>query len=221
MNIVKFVFNPLEENTFVVWDETLEAIIIDAGNSNSKENERLAAFIDEQGLKPVMAVNTHGHFDHILGVQFLKERYGVKFAMSSKDEYLLGMMSENFAYFCSGTTLPAPEIDIDIEHQPSIEFGNTELKIIRTPGHTPGGVCLYHQPSKQMFTGDTLFRESIGRSDLPGGDYHSLMHSILNKLINLGDEVTIYPGHAEKSSIGHESLYNPFVVEAINGEINF
>lgn len=142
MNIVKFVFNPLEENTFVVWDETLEAIIIDAGNSNSEENERLAAFIDEQGLKPVMAVNTHGHFDHILGVQFLKERYGVKFAMSSKDEYLLGMMSENFAYFCSGTTLPAPEIDIDIEHQPSIEFGNTELKIIRTPGHTPGGVCI-------------------------------------------------------------------------------
>ena len=221
MNIVKFVFNPLEENTFVVWDDTLEAIIIDAGNSNAEENERLAAFIDEQGLKPVMAVNTHGHFDHILGVQFLKERYGVKFAMSSKDDFLRGMMSENFAYFCSGTVMPAPEIDVDMEHIPNIQFGDTELKIIRTPGHTPGGVCLYHQPSKRMFTGDTLFRESIGRSDLPGGDYHSLMHSILNKLINLGDEVTIYPGHAEKSSIGHESLYNPFVVEAINGEINF
>ncbi len=221
MNIVKFVFNPLEENTFVVWDETLEAIIIDAGNSNSEENERLAEFIAEQGLRPVMAVNTHGHFDHLLGVQFLKERYGVKFAMSSKDDYLRGMMSENFAYFCSGTVMPAPEIDVDMEHIPSIHFGNTELKIIRTPGHTPGGVCLYHQQSKQMFTGDTLFRESIGRSDLPGGDYHELMHSILDRLIALGDEVTIYPGHAEKSSIGHESLYNPFVVEAINGEINF
>ncbi|MBQ9137395.1 MAG: MBL fold metallo-hydrolase [Alistipes sp.] len=221
MNIVKFVFNPLQENTFVVWDESLECIIIDAGNASAEEHDRLAAFIAEQKLKPVMAVNTHGHFDHILGVKFLKDKYGVKFALSAKDDYLRTTATESFSMFCSGKVESVPEIDIDLETIDSIHFGNTELKIIRTPGHTPGGVCLLHQQSQQMFTGDTLFRESIGRSDLPGGDYSTLMHSILENLIPLGDEITIYPGHSEKSTIGHESLYNPFVVEAINGEIRF
>lgn len=221
MNIVKFVFNPLQENTFVVWDQSLECIIIDAGNNYARENARLSEFIAEHNLKPVMAVNTHGHFDHLLGVKYLKDTYNIPFALSSKDEFLRQMATMNFAMFCSDGMDEPPQIDIDLETIDSIKFGDSELKIIRTPGHTPGGVCLYHEPSKQLFTGDTLFRECIGRSDLPGGDYSTLMHSILENIIPMGDEVTIYPGHGDKSTIGHESLYNPFVVEAINGEINF
>ena len=221
MNIVKFVFNPIQENTYLLWDETLECIIIDAGNCSAAEDSRLAEFIAEYGLKPVMAVNTHGHFDHIMGVNFLKQTYGVQFALSSKDEYLRATAQQSCAMFGIAAVVEAPQIDIDLDSVESIKFGNTELKVIKTPGHTPGGVCLLHEESKQLFTGDTLFRESIGRTDLPGGEYGTIIRSILGNIINLGDEVVVYPGHGEKTTLGHESLYNPFVVEALNGEINY
>lgn len=221
MNIVKFVFNPIQENTYLLWDESLECIIIDAGNCSAGEDSRLTEFITEYGLKPVMAVNTHGHFDHIMGVNYLKKTFGVKFALSSKDEYLRATAQQSCAMFGIAAVVDVPEIDIDLDSVESIKFGNTELKVIKTPGHTPGGVALYEPQSKQLFTGDTLFRESIGRTDLPGGEYGTIIRSILTNIITLGDEVTVYPGHGEKTTIGHESLYNPFVVEAINGEINY
>lgn len=221
MNIVKFVFNPIQENTYVVWDESMECIIIDAGNCSAGEDSRLAEFITQQGLKPVMAVNTHGHFDHLMGVNYLKQTFGVKFALSSKDEYLRASAQQSCAMFGIAAVVEVPQIDIDLDSVESITFGNTELKVIKTPGHTPGGVSLFEPKSGQIFTGDTLFRESIGRTDLPGGEYGTIIRSILNNLIKLGDEVVVYPGHSDKSTIGHESLYNPFVVEALNGEINF
>ena len=221
MNIVKFVFNPIQENTYVVWDESMECIIIDAGNCSAGEDSRLAEFITQQGLKPVMAVNTHGHFDHLMGVNYLKQTFGVKFALSSKDEYLRASAQQSCAMFGIAAVVEVPQIDIDIDSVESITFGNTELKVIKTPGHTPGGVSLFEPKSGQIFTGDTLFRESIGRTDLPGGEYGTIIRSILNNLIKLGDEVVVYPGHSDKSTIGHESLYNPFVVEALNGEVNY
>ena len=221
MNIVKFVFNPIQENTYLLWDQTMECIIIDAGNSSAGEDSRLADFIANNGLKPVMAVNTHGHFDHLMGVNFLKQTYGVKFALSSKDEYLRASAQQSCAMFGIAAVVDVPQIDIDLDTIETISFGETELKVIKTPGHTPGGVCLYHEHSNQLFSGDTLFRESIGRTDLPGGEYGTIIRSILNNIIPLGDEVTVYPGHSDKTTIGHESLYNPFVVEAINGEINY
>ena len=221
MNIVKFVFNPIQENTYVVWDESMECIIIDAGNCSAGEDSRLAEFITQQGLKPVMAVNTHGHFDHLMGVNYLKQTFGVKFALSSKDEYLRASAQQSCAMFGIAAVVEVPQIDIDLDSVDSITFGNTELKVIKTPGHTPGGVSLFEPKSGQIFTGDTLFRESIGRTDLPGGEYGTIIRSILNNLIKLGDEVVVYPGHSDKSTIGHESLYNPFVVEALNGEVNY
>ncbi|MBQ5714759.1 MAG: MBL fold metallo-hydrolase, partial [Alistipes sp.] len=112
-------------------------------------------------------------------------------------------------------------IDVDLEGKESIKFGNTELKIIPTPGHTPGHVAFFEPASKVLFTGDTLFRESIGRTDLPGGDYSWIMRSIIENILPLGDDVKIYPGHGEISDIGHESMYNPFVVEVINNEVNY
>ena len=114
-----------------------------------------------------------------------------------------------------------PELDIDLEGRESIQFGDTTLQIIATPGHTPGHVALYEPQSKVLFTGDTLFRESIGRTDLPGGDYSWIMRSIIDNLLPLGDEVKIYPGHGDDSTIGHESMYNPFVVEVLNNEVNY
>ena len=221
MKIARLIFNPIQENTYIIWDDTLEAAVIDAGNMNDRENEVLAKFIADNGLKPKYALNTHGHFDHLLGVDFLREKYGAQLAMSSKDEFLLKSASVSAELFGVKADALPEAIDVDLEGKESIKFGNTELKIIPTPGHTPGHVAFYEPESKVLFTGDTLFRESIGRTDLPGGDYSWIMRSIIDNLLPLGDEVKIYPGHGDESNIGHESMYNPFVVEVLNNEINY
>lgn len=220
MNVARLIFNPIQENTYVVWDDTKECIIVDAGNYSAREDAMLTDFISEHGLKPVMAVNTHGHFDHAMGVAYVKTTYGVPFACSKEDQFLVdsavqsGMM---FGVKCQ----PVPAIDIDLGATDAIRFGNTELKVIKTPGHTPGHVSLYNAECKILFTGDTLFRESIGRTDLPGGDYSWIMRSILEQIVPLGDDVEIYPGHGDKSELGHETMYNPFITEVLNNEINY
>ena len=221
MKIARLIFNPIQENTYIIWDDTLEAAVIDAGNMNERENEVLAKFIADNGLKPKYALNTHGHFDHLLGVDFLREKYGAQLAMSSKDEFLLKGASVSAELFGVKADALPEAIDIDLEGKESIKFGNTELRIIPTPGHTPGHVAFFEPESKVLFTGDTLFRESIGRTDLPGGDYSWIMRSIIENILPLGDDVKIYPGHGETSDIGHESMYNPFVVEVINNEVNY
>jgi glyoxylase-like metal-dependent hydrolase (beta-lactamase superfamily II) len=221
MKIARLIFNPIQENTYIIWDDTLEAAVIDAGNMNERENEVLAKFIADNGLKPKYALNTHGHFDHLLGVDFLREKYGAQLAMSSKDEFLLKGASVSAELFGVKADALPEAIDVDLEGKESIKFGNTELKIIPTPGHTPGHVAFFEPASKVLFTGDTLFRESIGRTDLPGGDYSWIMRSIIENILPLGDDVKIYPGHGETSDIGHESMYNPFVVEVINNEVNY
>ena len=220
MQIVKFVFNPIQENTYIVWDETKECVVIDAGNASAREDRILSDFIEEQGLKPVMAINTHCHFDHILGVEYVRETYGAKFAASSADNAIMLGSKQHCAMFGLEVGALPETIDVDLASTEEIHFGNTTLRVIPTPGHTPGGVSLLHEESKSLFTGDTLFRECIGRTDLPGGDYPTIMRSILGNILPLGDEVTVYPGHGEKSNIGHESLYNAFVVEVLNNEVN-
>ena len=213
-------FNPIQENTYVLWDETNECVVIDAGNSSPREDAALDNFIAEHGLKPVLAANTHGHFDHTLGVEHLKQRYGIPFALSSKDAFLLENAATSGSIF--GVKVGAmPTVERDLDGEQEIRFGKTILRVLRTPGHTPGHVAFFDEGSKSLFTGDTLFRESIGRTDLPGGDYWWIMRSILDVLVPLGDEVHVYPGHGPESTIGHEVLYNPFIVEVLNEEVNY
>ncbi len=213
-------FNPIQENTYVLWDETNECVVIDAGNSSPREDAALDNFIAEHGLKPVLAANTHGHFDHTLGVEHLKQRYGIPFALSSKDTFLLENAATSGSIF--GVKVGAmPTVERDLDGEQGIRFGKTTLRVLRTPGHTPGHVAFFDEGSKSLFTGDTLFRESIGRTDLPGGDYSWIMRSILDVLVPLGDEVHVYPGHGPESTIGHEVLYNPFIVEVLNEEVNY
>ena len=220
MKIACLQFNPIQENTYVVWDDTNECIVIDAGNSSPREDAALDNFIARHGLKPVLAANTHGHFDHTMGVEHLKQRYGIPFALSSKDRFLLDNASVSGSVF-GVKTGAMPSVDLDLETMTELRFGKTTLRVIPTPGHTPGHVAFHDPQSKALFTGDTLFRESIGRTDLPGGDYSWIMRSILERLIPLGDETEVYPGHGESTTIGHESLYNPFVVEVLNGQVNY
>lgn len=220
MKIATLTFNPIQENTYVVWDETNQCIIVDAGNASPREDAALDQFIARHGLKPVLAVNTHGHFDHTLGVAHVQRQYGVPFALSFKDRFLLeGASASGSIFGVQVGTLPLGDTDLD--GQTEIRFGNTVLQVIATPGHTPGHVVLYEPQSKSLFTGDTLFRESIGRTDLPGGDYSWIMRSILDRILPLGDAVKIYPGHGPASDLGHESMYNPFVVEVLNDEVNY
>lgn len=220
MKIACLPFNPIQENTYVVWDDTKECVVIDAGNCSPREDAALDDFISRQGLKPVLAANTHGHFDHTLGVGHLKQRYGIPFALSEKDRFLLDNAAVSGSLF-GVKTGPMPAIDRDLDAETEIRFGNSVLRILRTPGHTPGHVAFYEPESKALFTGDTLFRESIGRTDLLGGDYSWIMRSILDVIVPLGEEVHVYPGHGPESTIGHELLYNPFIVEVLNGEVNY
>ncbi len=221
MNIASLQFNPIGENTYIIWDETLECAIIDAGNCNEREDQALFNFIEQRELTPKVAINTHGHFDHVMGVESLRERYGVKFAISSRDQFLLDSSTPGSVIYGVKVGAMPKSIDIDLDDVSEIKFGNTALKVIPTPGHTPGHVSLFESEQRVLFTGDTLFKESIGRTDLPGGDYSWIMKSILESLIPLGDDVEFFPGHGPSSTIGHESLYNPFVVEVLNSEVNY
>ena len=220
MNIARFVFNPIAENTYVVWDETGEAAVIDAGHSTAAEDARLDEFLAQKGLRPVVAINTHGHFDHALGVPHLKKTYDIPFAAHAGDGFLLRNAGPSGRIF-GVKTGELPDIDIDLGQRETIGFGNTELQIIHTPGHTPGHVCLFEPGSRVVFTGDTLFADSIGRTDLPGGDYSWIMRSIIDKLLPLGGDVVVYPGHGPDTTIGHEAASNPFITEVMNNDVHY
>ena len=208
---------PIQTNCYVVKSDTSDAgFIVDPGASADKILEAA----DKLGVRGKYVVLTHGHFDHVLGVEHLRKTYGIPFALSGKDAFMLDTDAVGSTVY--GVKINAmPTIDIDLDKVEEVKFGHTVLRVIRTPGHTPGHVSLYEPESKSLFTGDTLFRESIGRTDLPGGDYSWIMRSILDNLLPLGDEVRVYPGHGPETTIGHEVLYNPFVTEVLNQEVNY
>ena len=207
MKIACLQFNPIQENTYVVWDNTKACIVIDAGNSNPREDAALDNFIAEHGLKPVMAVNTHGHFDHTLGVEHLKQRYGVPFALSSKDRFLLDNAATSGSVF--GVKIGAmPAADLDLDTLSEVRFGNTALRVIRTPGHTPGSVCLLCETV--LFSGDTLFAGSYGRTDFLGGSSRDMAAS-LKRLSKLPPETRVLPGHGASSTIEEELRTNPYL----------
>ncbi len=221
MNIASLQFNPIGENTYIIWNDKNECAIIDAGNCNDRENQALFNFIAEKGLTPKLAINTHGHFDHVMGVEAVREKYGVPFAISSKDKFLLDSSTPGSVIYGVKVGAMPTSIDIDLNEVSEVMLGETKLQIIATTGHTPGHIAIFEPTEKLLFTGDTLFKESIGRTDLPGGDYSWIMKSILESIIPLGDEVTIFPGHGPSSTIGHEALNNPFIVEVLNNEVNY
>lgn len=211
IQIKKFTFNLFSENTFVLWDDaTLEGAIIDPGCSDSSEEKILESFISENSLTVKYLINTHCHIDHILGCEFVKLKYNPIYLAPELDIPLLqnAAMQASFVGMDFSISLLPDEY---ITENKKLNLGKSELSFLFTPGHTPGEFCIYIPETKICITGDVLFNDSIGRTDLWGGNYNVLIQSINQKLLSLPDETVIYPGHGESSSIGREKKFNPFL----------
>ncbi len=218
-----FAVNPFREATYIVSDSSKECVIIDCGAVEDFEFERIAQYIQDNQLKPVMALNTHAHIDHILGVDKICKMYNIPFALSSLDTPTLDNAYRSAEMFGIPTgNFTPPTIDIDLKDMDKITFGDTTLTVIHTPGHCSGGVCFYDEKEKVLFSGDSVFQGSIGRTDLPTGDYDKLMDSITKKILPLGkdEDVDIYPGHGNHTSISKEITTNPFITEYLSDSIN-
>jgi len=208
--IKKFTFNPFSENTYVVYDETRECIIIDPGCYNRDEQQELADFIAAQNLRPVKVALTHSHIDHVLGNRFVCSRYKIPISAHTLAAKGLGLM-ETIAKMYGLPAEMSPPADVLMEEGDVLSFGNTSFEMLHCPGHSPDSLVFYHKGSGIAIGGDVLFYGSIGRTDLPGGNYDTLMHSIREKLFLLPDETVVYSGHGPETTIGHEKRTNPFV----------
>ena len=211
MKIKRFVFNPFQENTFVLYDESKECVIIDPGCYEKEEEVELGDFISENGLKPVALLNTHCHIDHILGNQFVTDKWGVELQMHKKDLPLLenaGGVSKMYG-FENYSDSPYPKHFL--EDGNIFSFGESELEVLFTPGHAPGHICFYSKKNNLIISGDVIFQMSIGRTDLPFGDYDTLIKSITEKIFSLPGETQIYCGHGATTVLSYEREHNPFL----------
>ncbi|HEY3390442.1 MAG TPA: MBL fold metallo-hydrolase [Prolixibacteraceae bacterium] len=210
MNIKKFKFNPVEVNAIVLWDETLECVIIDPACFYPEEEQQLKSFIETQNLKPVRLLNTHGHFDHLMGNGFVEKTWGIKSEIHKEDNYLVEQASGQSLLF--GMSMPKPPLPgWFFEDGEILTFGNSSLKVIYVPGHSPGGVAFYSEADKLLIAGDILFSGSVGRTDLPKGNHEQLITGIKEKLMVLDPQIKVYCGHGPETTIGTEKSFNPFL----------
>ncbi len=210
IQIQSFVFSPFAENTYVLYDDTQEAVIIDPGCNSPQEHQTLTDFIEENQLKVVKLLNTHCHLDHVFGNQFVKDTYGVDLYIHEKDLPIL-QSAKMAAQMYGVKPFVASEADHFLEEGDQVSFGDSELEVIFVPGHAPGHIAFVSQAQKFAISGDVLFQMGIGRYDLPGCNYDDLMKSIREKLLQLGDDFEIYPGHGPSTQIGFEKANNPFL----------
>ncbi|MBT1702006.1 MBL fold metallo-hydrolase [Chryseosolibacter indicus] len=209
MQLETFVFNPLQENTFVLYDETKECVIIDPGCYDKSEQYELEEFIAHKGLIVKMLLNTHCHVDHVLGNYFVKEKYKVKLLIHEKDEITLKAVQAYAPAYGFHQYQPSLA-DGFLNEGDTISFGNQSLKVLFVPGHAPGHIAFFNEKEQILIGGDVLFYNSIGRTDLPGGNYDTLIQSIHQKLFTLPDTTKVYPGHGQDTTIGFEKRTNPF-----------
>jgi hydroxyacylglutathione hydrolase len=212
LRLQRFVFNPFYENTYLIWsNKSRETAIIDCGCYDTKEQRVLDDFIDVNQLRIKYMITTHCHIDHIFGNKYIKEKYNPTFLAPAGDIYLIDVMIDAAKDY-HVELAPSPKPDKEINDNDEIVLGESTGNFLFTPGHSPGEVCLYFEKQKICFTGDVLFRESIGRTDLWDGNSSRLIESIRTKLLSLPDDVDIYPGHESASTIGHERKHNRFLL---------
>jgi len=209
MKVQCFVFNPIMENTYVLYDDTKECIIVDPGCYEHEEQEELTNFIEDNNLIVKELINTHCHVDHVLGNAFVKRVYKVPLRIHELEDQQLRAVkvyAPHYGFFQYEET----NADGFIKEGDVVKFGNQELQVLFVPGHSPGHIALWNASTRQLIAGDVLFDGSIGRTDLPGGDYDTLIQSIHRKFFTLPDDVTVYCGHGSETSIGVEKRTNPF-----------
>jgi glyoxylase-like metal-dependent hydrolase (beta-lactamase superfamily II) len=211
INVDVLVFSPFQENTYILSDATGECVIVDPGCLSEAENESLVQFIDSKGFRPVKIIFTHLHLDHVFGSRFVKEKYGIPTIAHANDAPVLANTKSYASMFGIGMNDDPASIDVFIGDGDVVSFGNSSLKAIHAPGHSPGSIVFYSAGDGFCIAGDVLFRQSIGRTDLPGGDYQTLIDSINSRLMVLPDDTKVYPGHGPATTIGFERNNNPYL----------
>ena len=212
ITIKTFAFNLLQENTYVVSDETNECVIIDCGAYYDDERKAITDYISSQGLKPVPLRATHGHWDHNLGIDTIYQTYGLQVEAAKEDEFIISDIPHNFQSIIGAPLRREyPAVGRFFATDEVIRFGHHSLQVLKTPGHSPGSVVFYCTEEHTAFTGDTLFRMSVGRTDFEGGSYTDLMSSLTNILAKLPSDTIILPGHGPQSTIDYELRYNPYL----------
>jgi hydroxyacylglutathione hydrolase len=210
MYIKSFTFNDFQENTYLLYDDTKECIIIDPGCNGTSECQQLSIFIENNQLKPKRLINTHCHIDHVLGNAYVANKYSLILEAHSGEIPVLESgirVSQMYGI----PYQPSPHIGLFLDENMIVDFGHQKLSILFCPGHSPASICLYNEIEKQLIAGDVLFNRSIGRTDLPGGDYDTLINSIQTQLMTLPDDVVVYSGHGIPTTIGEERNQNPFL----------
>lgn len=209
--VVKLTFGPFQENTYIIYDQTSECIVIDPGCSNAKERAELLKTIADLGLKPVRLINTHCHVDHIPGNPLIAATYDIGLEIHPDEVQVLRDAPDFANIFQIEMSGEQPPVKAFINEGDVIKFGNTALKVLLTPGHSPGSISFYNETEGYVISGDVLFYRSVGRYDLPGADGGTLFQSITTQLMTLPDDVKVYSGHGPDTTIGSERRHNPFL----------
>jgi len=210
LHIKTFVYNPYQENTYIIYDEYKNCIIIDPGMHNYQEENHFKDNIESMGLKPIHLINTHGHIDHVLGNKFVAETYDL-IPQFHEGELPLVIQVQNYAPQMGIRYEPSPIPETFLDESDEILIGDDKLTLILAPGHSPAHLCLYSEKYKFLIGGDVLFKNSIGRTDLPGGNHQQLLDSIASKIYTLPDETVVFPGHGPSTTVGEEKKTNPFI----------
>jgi glyoxylase-like metal-dependent hydrolase (beta-lactamase superfamily II) len=210
ITVEKFVVNPLGENSIVLSDETGEAVFIDPGFYFEEEHLEIKNYIESNKLTPVKIINTHCHFDHIMGVEFIRNEYKIPFCAHPEDEFWVEKATAQGEMYGFDIKPVAPANKL-LNEKDVVKFGNSQLEVIHVPGHSPGHVAFYSKQDNLLIAGDVLFYGSIGRADLPGGDYDMLISNIKNRLFPLPDDTKVYCGHGPETTLGFEKTNNPFL----------
>ena len=211
MHIKSFQFNPFQENTYVLSDDTGEAVIIDCGCLSSNEDERLTLYLTTEKLQVKHVLNTHLHLDHSFGNYMAAHTLGVLPEAHRADEFLIGqLIAQSQAFGIQGVIREQP-LGGYLQEGDVVSFGRTQLEVLHVPGHSPGSICFYCRAENVIFVGDVLFAGSIGRTDLPKGNYAELIAGIQRKLMVLPDETIVYSGHGPATTIGNERVNNPYL----------
>ncbi|HQW82949.1 MAG TPA: MBL fold metallo-hydrolase [Ferruginibacter sp.] len=210
LKIKSFVFSPIQENTYLLFNELNDCIIIDPGCYFAYEQDELNSFITQSKLKPVMLLNTHCHLDHVFGNKSIAEKYGLTLQLHKNEKPMLDYAPATGLMYDMPFDNYAGEF-IFLKQGDIIKLGPDELSVIEAPGHSPGHICFYCAKQNFIISGDVLFNRSIGRTDLPGGNHKTLLKNIREKLFVLPDETIVYSGHGPTTTIGDEKLHNPFL----------